>query len=257
MTEHWDGTESMPWVDDDGGRAKAGYKGRAGDCVARSIAIASGKPYAEVYDALAAGNGSQRITKHTKRRGASARNGVYVRRKWFKDYMASLGFEWVPTMRIGQGCKVHLLKGELPAGRLVVSLSKHYTAVIDGVIHDTFDPHWATLTTENGERRMAHRCVYGYWRFARIEWKKLPAYFTADSIARGIFRPDSDTHCTLQELRWLYSDAQFYVDASGPDQCPAGLKTSARAVVTAIEKRHPEVLQIEASYPGQENEHGN
>jgi len=29
----------------DGGRAAAGYKGQAGDCVVRSIAIATGMPY--------------------------------------------------------------------------------------------------------------------------------------------------------------------------------------------------------------------
>ena len=42
--EHWDGTETMPFVVDDGGRADAGYKGQTGDCVCRSIAIATGKP---------------------------------------------------------------------------------------------------------------------------------------------------------------------------------------------------------------------
>jgi hypothetical protein len=49
-------------------------------------------------------------------------------------------------------------------GRLVVSLSRHYTAVIDGVIHDTYDPTRATIFHEaSGPPRMAHRCVYGYW----------------------------------------------------------------------------------------------
>lgn len=38
---------------DDGGRAQAGYKGSTGDCVTRAIAIATGKPYSEVYDAIA------------------------------------------------------------------------------------------------------------------------------------------------------------------------------------------------------------
>jgi len=45
-------------------------------------------------------------------------------------------------MAIGSRCKVHLADGELPPGRLVVSVSKHYAAVIDGVIHDTHDPAW-------------------------------------------------------------------------------------------------------------------
>ena len=80
--------------------------------------------------------------------------------------MAELGFTWVPTMGIGTGCKVHLHDGELPAGKLVVSVSKHYTCVIDGVVHDTYDPqreeHWVN---EKGEHGISRRCVYGYWLF--------------------------------------------------------------------------------------------
>ena len=41
---------------------------------------------------------------------------------------------------LGRGCTVHLRAEELPAGRLVVSLSKHVTAVVNGVIRDTYDP---------------------------------------------------------------------------------------------------------------------
>lgn len=39
----------MRFVFNDGGRASAGYKGTAGDCFARAVAIVTGKPYAEVY----------------------------------------------------------------------------------------------------------------------------------------------------------------------------------------------------------------
>lgn len=128
----------------DGGRAAAGYKGRAGDCVARAIAIAAERPYQEVYQRLASGN----ATKGAR----TARNGVRVGSKWFKDYMAELGFRWVATMGIGTGCKVHLKEDELPKGRIIVSLSRHYAAVIDGVLHDTYE-----------DSRGDKRCVYGYW----------------------------------------------------------------------------------------------
>lgn len=67
--------------------------------------------------------------------------------------MAEIGWKWVPTMQIGQGCKVHLDPNELPSGRLIVSVSKHLTAVLDGVIHDTYDPS-----------RDGSRCVYGYFQ---------------------------------------------------------------------------------------------
>lgn len=43
------------FVVNDGGRAEAGFKPSGGDCVARSIAIITGKPYIDIYRALAEG----------------------------------------------------------------------------------------------------------------------------------------------------------------------------------------------------------
>lgn len=142
----------MRFVCNDGGRVAAGYTGKAGDCVCRSICIATGLPYQQVYDRLAEGNATQRAGKRGKRGTRTARDGISTKRKWFNDYMESLGFTWVPTMLVGQGCKVHLRDGELPMGRLVVSVSKHMCAVIDGVLHDTHDCS-----------RGGTRCVYGYY----------------------------------------------------------------------------------------------
>lgn len=62
----------MKHVFNDGGRAAAGFKGSARDCVCRSIAIVTGRPYKEVYDRLAAGTGAQRATKRKGKRAASA-----------------------------------------------------------------------------------------------------------------------------------------------------------------------------------------
>ena len=169
----------MQFVFDDGGRSAAGFKGSTGDCVTRTIAIASGRPYAEVYAALAKGTGTQRAGKRGKR-AATAREGINTTRKWFKDYMLSLGFVWTPTMLIGSGCKVHLEKGELPNGRLVVHVSRHCTAVIDNVIHDTYNPqrdksysfepdYGQALKPNQGRNEngiwteIGGRCVYGYW----------------------------------------------------------------------------------------------
>jgi hypothetical protein len=149
--------DQMEHVKDDGGRTAAGYKGSAGDCVARSISIATGLPYDEVYARLAAETGAQRASKKTPKRPASANRGINVRRKWFKDYMLELGFEWHSTMKIGQGCKVHLRADELLGGKLVVQVSKHMVAVIDGAIHDTYDPS-----------RDGTRCVYGYWKLCDV-----------------------------------------------------------------------------------------
>lgn len=139
----------MEWVYNDGGRAEAGFKGQTGDCVCRAIAIVTGKPYREVYD-LINEYGKRERTGKRKKSVSSARTGVYP--ATIRKIMKDLGWEWHPTMSIGSGCKVHLKADELPAGRIMVSVSRHECAVIDGVIHDTYDPS-----------RDEGRCVYGYY----------------------------------------------------------------------------------------------
>ena len=133
----------------DGGRADAGFKGITGDCVCRAIAIATEKPYREIYDLINEYAKSERIGKRKKGK-SSARTGVY--KGTMMKVMNHLGWKWVPTMSIGSGCKVHLRDDELPSGRIVCSLSKHATAVINGVLNDTYD------CSRNGTR-----CVYGYF----------------------------------------------------------------------------------------------
>ncbi len=156
----------MQFIHDDGGRKEAGWKGEAGDCVTRSLAIATGKLYQEVYDALNGLAKTERTGKRKKHR-SSARNGVY--KACYRRYLESLGWRFVPCMAIGSGCKVHLHDGELPQGRLIVKLSRHLTAVVDGVIHDTHDPQRTILVTENGVQRITHRAVYGYFHRPQLE----------------------------------------------------------------------------------------
>ena len=146
---------------DDGGRAAAGFKGKAGDCVVRSIAIATGINYEEVYEDLYKANEAFRLNSKTKlakslkQKNDTPRTGTH--RVVVKKYLEQLGWKWTPTMFVGQGCKVHLKKDELPSGTLIVSCSKHITVVKDGVLHDTYD------CSRNGTR-----CVYGYWTQGQI-----------------------------------------------------------------------------------------
>lgn len=147
----------MEIVITDGGRAAAGFKGYAGDCVTRAIAVATGRDYGSVYEDLFdlqkwfAENKRCRQAKHAKRHGCSPRNGVH--KKVTRLYLQEIGWVWHPTMHVGEGCKVHLRSDELPPGRLIVSVSKHITCVIDGVLHDMWDCS-----------RDGTRCVYGYWK---------------------------------------------------------------------------------------------
>lgn len=139
----------------DGGRpATAGA--RRADCVTRAIATATGRSYAEIEALIneAARRerpGAMRQTRSGRApRRSSAASGVF--KQTTRRVLESLGWRFVPTMAIGSGCRVHLREGELPAGRLIVQLSRHLCAVIDGVVYDNHDP-----------RRGGDRCVYGYW----------------------------------------------------------------------------------------------
>lgn len=151
----------MEFIFNDGGRKNAGYRGQTGDCVTRAIVIITGKPYKEIYDTINQIIKKPKIKKakncfiltlpwEKKDNKYSARTGIP--RKVYDKYLKSLGYEWISTMGIGTGCKVHLNPNELPKGRLIIRLSKHLTAVIDGVIYDTFDCS-----------REENRCVYGYY----------------------------------------------------------------------------------------------
>jgi hypothetical protein len=137
----------------DGGRSIY-FQGTAGDCGTRAICNATGMDYKEVYDSL------QRISKNwgkkaTKRnlqiRNNSVRNGTYmeVMRYYLEE---ELGWTWVATSGIGVKTAVHVRGDELPKGALIVRVSKHYTAMVDGVLIDNHD------CSRQGTRK-----VYGYW----------------------------------------------------------------------------------------------
>ena len=137
----------MDWIYDDGGRSRY-FKGNARDCVCRSIAIVLGQDYKEIYNHIFA------------MMGESPRNGVNTRTAKFKRLMESLGFTWVATSGIGSHQAVHLVKGELPDGRLVCSMAGHYTAVVNNQVRDIIDPRTNDLWD--------YRKVYGYWKLKEI-----------------------------------------------------------------------------------------
>lgn len=157
-----------PYVPDDGGRAAAGFKGTAGDCVTRALAIATGRDYREVYGDLSVRQAAhiERIRERRRReqrghlsdvqerrftRARSVRNGVST--VVSRAFLAEAGASWTPTMSIGSGTLIHVRADELPpAGRHVLRLSGHLAAWVDGVLRDSHDCS-----------REGTRAVYGYW----------------------------------------------------------------------------------------------
>jgi hypothetical protein len=146
--------DRCPWVKDDGGRKAAGYGRAKGDCVARAITIATGKPYTEVHGALKA-----EYARHVKRLRPGSDAHGYERRRRTEEvesgcsekvsgsYLKSLGWQYTRLRE-----RVYLRAGALPSGRLIVSVCGHYLALIDGVIRDTYD-----------SGRAGKRPVRGYW----------------------------------------------------------------------------------------------
>lgn len=140
----------MKWVYDDGGRSKYYTATKVNDCVARSIAIATGLDYKEVYDMI---NKYAEEYKQTENEEDNSHARWGVSKELTYKILTDLGFKWNATMKFGHGCKVHLKDGELPKkGTFIVSISKHLTCVKDNVIYDTYDPS-----------RKGQRCVYGYY----------------------------------------------------------------------------------------------
>jgi hypothetical protein len=143
----------MEWEENDGGRASY-HHGEGGDCAVRALAIAAKIDYMdaaqeiqEVID-VERGKKNRKTGKYDRR--SNVRTGVFM--TTMKRAMENRGWKWTPTMGIGTGCTVHVCAEELPEGRIILRLSKHYAAVIDGVLNDTGDCS-----------RDETRCVYGYW----------------------------------------------------------------------------------------------
>ncbi len=127
----------MNHVFNDGGRAAASYKGSAGDCGARSMAIALDLDYKAVYIELANANRDRGYAK-------SARNGLY--KDVFNDVLKQHGWIWHAAPKFnGRKAKC----SDMPKGRVIARQASHYVAVVDGVPHDTWD--------------CSHKMVYGYW----------------------------------------------------------------------------------------------
>lgn len=127
----------MTYIFNDGGRQEAGYKGRAGDCGARALAIATKIDYQTAYKLIATANSSMGYAK-------SARNGI--RKEIYHEVLTVLGFKWYPAPKfVGRKAKCV----DMPKGTVIARQAHHFVAVIDGVPHDTWD--------------CSHKMVYGYW----------------------------------------------------------------------------------------------
>jgi hypothetical protein len=127
----------MQFKYNDGGRKAAGFKGTAGDCGARAMAIALGLDYMAVYKELAQANADNGRAK-------SARNGIM--KDVYTEVLKRYGWVWMKAPQFA-GRKARC--SDMPAGVVIAKQAHHFVAVIDGVANDAWD--------------CTGRMVYGYW----------------------------------------------------------------------------------------------
>jgi hypothetical protein len=193
----------MEFVWNDGGRAAAGYVGIAGDCVTRAVAIASGAAYRDVYKEL--GKLCEKSPRDGVATDAAAR------------YLAERG--WVRSA----GWHGPFVVEDLPKGVLVVELadrdgrSGHFCTVIDGVVHDTWNPaedddyivegYWTCCSAQSGctqpaagpKRRISKEQELTQAEFERI-LKRLRAL---DATANNHASTEGEKHNALRMMQHL------------------------------------------------------
>ena len=141
----------MEYLYNEGGRGEH-YKGLVGDCVCRAITIATELPYDVVYNALfdIAKNykGNSKVAKRI-RLNPSPRNGCY--NEVAIEFLKALNIEEVRG-------KLKVNDQMFYEGRYAVYVRRHWLAIIDGVVNDTWDsrktsgaytdgvPQWKTVT---------------------------------------------------------------------------------------------------------------
>ncbi len=182
----------MEFVWSDGGRAACGYVGLAGDCVTRSIAIATGLSYRDVYSEL--GESSLK----------SPRNGVFT--DVSTEYLQRQGWSFTS----GQDQKFNAAL--LPKGAVIVHLVSvhahhrgHFCTVIDRVLYDT----WDASDDENF-------VVRGFWtRPAQESDTTLPKVATGGRVSNEPTLTQKEFDKVLHRLRSLDNTASNSASTEG------------------------------------------
>ena len=178
----------MAYVYNDGGRADAGYKGSAGDCGARAMAIALDLYYQAAYDELAQAN-------KEAGRPRSARNGIM--KDVYSKVLERHGWVWHPAPKF-VGRKAYA--SDMPEGTVIARMAGHFVCIIDGVVQDTFD--------------CSHKMVYGFWAKPSDKTQiNFDAWADLLALAPGISLDTTDTdNGVIYSVKFM--GKAIFVDAS-------------------------------------------
>lgn len=127
----------MTYVYTDGGRVEAGLKTKT-DCGIRAMAIACNISYIEARKVL------KEVSKSGKLGSAAIARGIY--KEDMEVALKRYGFVRKSSPKF-KGRKARY--SDLPKGRIVAHMAKHFAAVIDGTLYDSWDS--------------SGKMVYDYW----------------------------------------------------------------------------------------------
>lgn len=158
---------ALPYNRTDGGRQDAITDGEIdsrinkGDCVTRAIAIATNTPYAEVYEDI------KYLCETEKpvfdRKMSDPNNGVYP-----ELYMPYIEQYFNVTAKAYDEEHLdkphrHVSSEDFGTGTFIVQIHRHLLAIIDGVIHDSWDSNnkgWRTKRNQHD----GQNCVIRWWK---------------------------------------------------------------------------------------------
>ena len=198
----------MEFIWNDGGRASGGYVGLTGDCVVRSIAIATGVLYRSVYESIG------KASKKTPRNGVCLSDA--------EAYLSTFGWEYV------SGSKNRFESSSLPKGVVIVHLAKpnshqrsHFCTVVDHVIYDTWNP-----SDEDDY------FIHGYWKCSTAN------YETTTPIVGSFTKRDTEQVITQKEFDRILHRLRSLDNTASNHASTEGEKRNALRMMQSLMLRH-------------------
>lgn len=118
---------NLDFIRTDGGRMDAGFKGDAGDCVTRALALAFNQGYRQTYREL-----TELSVEMSGGLDRSVRHGVYP--PVYHRYITERGWEVYVCKP-----KTYLNALASVSGNFIAVIPRHVAYVSDGVVMDTWD----------------------------------------------------------------------------------------------------------------------
>jgi hypothetical protein len=174
---------ALPYNHTDGGRHAAMYveneiepRVNKGDCVTRAIAIATGTPYAEVYEDIKYLCDTEEPIRYEKK--SDVNNGVNNRiwAPYVEEYFNVASSYKSPAMfdvtdvgeqPINDCGHFHLDADEFSEGTFIVEIWGHLLAIIDGVLHDSWDSNGNYKHSSKRTQCEGRHIVFGWWKIER------------------------------------------------------------------------------------------